>query len=450
MENGKTAVVPKLPGAVCFGSTEFHVVRAEAGIQARWIANYLLQHDTRRAAQRQMTGGVGQMRVPSTFLQALELPVAPTAEQKRIADALDELLSDLDAGVAALESAQTKLGQYRAAVLKAAVEGSLTAEWRKQHPDAEPASELLKRILIERRKRWEQEQQRKYADAGKTLPANWKAKYKPPVEPDTSELPELPRDWCWATVSQVCDFITKGTTPSGALAPTPAGDVPFIKVQHLSSNGSFHFWDTPAFVPTAAISGALLRSRVFPGDILMNIVGPPLGQLAIVPSDYQEWNLNQAIAIFRCVPGTENRYLERCLQSEGIIAYALRRTKTTAGQVNITLKVTREIPFPLPPPAEQQAIVEAVEDQLSVIDHLEADLADKLRAAQGLRQSILRHAFTGKLVPQDPNDEPASELLKRIAAERAERERQLAAEKRKGKDRTGGASAKSQRRKKGK
>ena len=79
------------------------------------------------------------------------------------------------------------------------------------------------------------------------------------------------------------------------------------------------------------------------------------------------------------------------------------------------------IEFPLPPFAEQDAIVEAVEGQLSVIDHLEADLDAKLESAQSLRQAILRHAFTGQLVPQDPNDEPASELLNRIAAERERR-----------------------------
>ena len=86
----------------------------------------------------------------------------------------------------------------------------------------------------------------------------------------------------------------------------------------------------------------------------------------------------------------------------------------------------------LPPTDEQQAIVEAVEDQLSVLDHIEADLETKLKTAQALRQSILRHAFTGRLVPQDSNDEPASELLKRIAAEREERARQALAAKHNG------------------
>ncbi|MEI8312300.1 MAG: restriction endonuclease subunit S, partial [Verrucomicrobiota bacterium] len=170
MENGKTCVVPKLPGAACFGSTEFHVVRSESKIDARWIASFLLQHSTRQIARRQMMGGVGQMRVPSAFLESLKIPVPPNHEQERIADALDELLSDLDAGVAALERVRAKLKHFRAAVLKAAVEGALTADWRTKHPDAEPACNLLARILAERRRRWEQAQLQKFKAAGKAPP----------------------------------------------------------------------------------------------------------------------------------------------------------------------------------------------------------------------------------------------------------------------------------------
>jgi type I restriction enzyme S subunit len=97
--------------------------------------------------------------------------------------------------------------------------------------------------------------------------------------------------------------------------------------------------------------------------------------------------------------------------------------KTTAGIWKIAQPDLARITVPLPPAPEQEAIVEAVEDQMSVIDHLEADIEAKLKGAQSLRQAILRHAFSGKLVPQDPNDEPASELLKRIAAEREARVR---------------------------
>ena len=116
---------------------------------------------------------------------------------------LDELFSDLDAGVAALERVRDKLKLYRASVLKAAVEGTLTADWREEHPEGEPASELLKRILDERRRRWEADQLRELAEKGKTPPWNWKAKYKEPVAPDTADLPVLPKSWCWSNLDTV-------------------------------------------------------------------------------------------------------------------------------------------------------------------------------------------------------------------------------------------------------
>jgi type I restriction enzyme S subunit len=99
------------------------------------------------------------------------------------------------------------------------------------------------------------------------------------------------------------------------------------------------------------------------------------------------------------------------------------------GQANVNGTKLAAFTFPLAPEAEQLAIVEAVEEQLSVIDHFEREIETKLNNAQALHQSILRHAFEGKLVPQLPNDEPASELLKRIAAEREERHRLAAAAK---------------------
>ena len=191
---------------VCFGSTEFHTIRPGQGVRAEWIEQFLLQHETRRSAQRSMAGGVGQMRVPGAFLKAMRIPIPPPAEQARIVRALGELFTDLDDGVAALERARGKLKLYRASVLKAAVEGALTADWREQHPHAEPATELLGRVLVERRRRWEEGQLRKFEQRGAGLPPkNWKAKYKEPVPPDTTGLPPLPDGWCWASFDQIGD-----------------------------------------------------------------------------------------------------------------------------------------------------------------------------------------------------------------------------------------------------
>ena len=130
---------------------------------------------------------VNQASIAATPLSSVvPIAVAPSSEQSRIGEALDELFSDLDAGAVALEKARDKLRLYRASVLKAAVEGALTADWRTRHPQVEPASELLKRILVERRRRWEEGQLRKFEEVGKAPPKNWKAKYKQPAIPDTT------------------------------------------------------------------------------------------------------------------------------------------------------------------------------------------------------------------------------------------------------------------------
>lgn len=412
-------------------SGEFIVLPETDAILGHFLKYRLNAGDFVRFATRINTGD--RPRVDFDQIKVFRFLLPPRSEQARIVEALDELLSDLDAGVAALMRVREKLKLFRASVLKAAVEGTLTAEWRKQHPQTEPASELLKRILTERRHRWEEDQLRKFKEKGRVPPNNWKAKYKEPVAPDTTNLPSLPEGWCWARTEQTCDFITKGTTPPGLDAPSSNNEIPFIKVQHLSGTGSFHFGESPSFVSHEIHKGFLSRSIVHPDDVLMNIVGPPLGQVSIVPDWFTEWNVNQAISIFRAIPGLSHRFLALSLLSHPVLAQALRRAKTTAGQVNLTLEVCRDLAIPFPPFREQEAIVEAAEGQLSIIAHLESILEAKLNNTKALRQSLLCHAFSGQLVPQDLNNEPASELLKRIADERERRTQDVARAKRAGK-----------------
>jgi type I restriction enzyme S subunit len=419
MENGKTCLVPQLPGAACFGSTEFHVVRTEGNMDARWVANFLLQHSTRHAAQRQMMGGVGQMRVPSAFVETLKIPVPPGPEQQRILDTLDELLSDLDAGVAALERVQAKLKHYRAAVLKAAVEGGLTVDWRAQHPGTEPASALLQRILAERRSRWEEVQLEKFKAAGREPPKDWKAKYQDPATPDTTNLPTLPQDWCWATVDQLGDVGT-GATPNRGMKELyyNNGTIPWVTSGCVNTS----VVREPSEYVTAHALNECNLTQYPPGTLLLAMYGE--GKTRGMCAELQiASTTNQALAAIQAHPLAKD-FLRLFLLKN---YHDTRRAATGGVQPNLNLGMVRSITLPFPPCEEQPTIVEAVEDQLSVIDHLDADLAAKLKSAQGLRQSILRHAFAGQLAPQDTNDEPASELLKQIAVEREERARQAAA-----------------------
>lgn len=432
------------------------LLRTYKGVDAGFLYFQMSSESVQRSIREMSSTTTNISNVSGAKLKTLGLHLAPSAEQARIVAKLEELLSDLDAGVAELKAAQKKLAQYRQSLLKAAVEGALTAEWRKArqtplppggggaggegetgtvtprpplpHPsptrgegnEGESGAQLLQRILQERRARWEAKQLAKFAEQGKTPPKDWQSKYPEPVQPDTTDLPELPEGWVWASGEQLCEFITKGTTPPKELDSGAEKTVPFLRVTNLTDRGELDLADK-VFVAPETHQGFLARSTVYPNDVLMNIVGPPLGQVSVVPETFDEWNINQAIAIFRAVEGVLPWFICRYLLSPGAQRWLKARSKTTAGQTNLTLEVCRGLPIPLPPKDEQQALLASLEMALSSLEHQSNAIDLSLKQSTAQRQNILRAAFAGQLVPQDPNDEPASALLARIRAERAAR-----------------------------
>ncbi len=352
--------------------------------------------------------------------ERLLIRVAPAAEQGRLADSLDELFSDLDAAVAALERVRAKLAQYRVSVLKAAVEGTLTADWRQQHPHTEPASELLKRILAERRRRWEEEQLREFEEKDQEPPEDWRAKYKEPAAPDASGLPTLPQGWCWCDLAQLKQFSLYG--PRFSSDDYSLDGVFVLRTTDISDSGKVNHRTAPRLKLSA---DELAQYELQSGDVLFTRTGS-IGRLAVFNDSIAAIAGAYLIQYRLAIPGELSWYLFRFFLSPSG-QNALARNTAGVGRPNLNAPNIERIPIPLPPEEEIGEVLETIEDQLSVIEHLEADLETRLKSAQSLRQVILHHAFTGRLVPQDPNDEPASELLQRIATEREQRARATAA-----------------------
>ena len=198
-------------------------------------------------------------------------------------------------------------------------------------------------------------------------------------------------------LEDLCFFITKGTTPSKAAMTAGNGEIPFIKVYNLTFDNTLDFSIDPTFVDKDTHIGFLGRSIVYPGDVLMNIVGPPMGKVSIVPDLYSEWNINQAIARFRCLEGLYNKYLAYFLGYSDTVEKMKSKAKATAGQFNLTLEICRDIQIPIPTIEEQKKIVFDIETKLSQQQKIADTIELALQQAEAMRQSILKKAFEGEL-----------------------------------------------------
>jgi type I restriction enzyme, S subunit len=191
----------------------------------------------------------------------------------------------------------------------------------------------------------------------------------------------------------VCFFITKGTTPAKEMMQGESTEIAFLKVYNLTSDSTLNHNYKPTFVSRKTHEGDLARSKVVPGDVLMNIVGPPLGQVSIVPESLPVANINQAIARFRPLKTISTKFLAYWLLTPSTVRWTISQAKATVGQLNLTLEICRNIPLALPPLKTQRKIVDEVERRLSVIDRTEQTLRTQLERAKRLRQSILQQAF---------------------------------------------------------
>lgn len=392
-------------------SSEFIVLEQSDWLDSRLLAYRLNASDFVAFASHLNEGD--RPRVHWDQIGAFDLLLPPLTEQRRIVERIEELFSKLDAGVAALRRARANLKRYRAAVLRAAVEGRLTEEWRAQHPGVEPASVLLERILQERRRKWEEEQLSKYAENEQKPAVSWRRRHLESEPADTGNLPKLPQTWVWVRLDQIAQTASGGT-PDRSRADYFGPGIPWVKSGELG--------DSLVHETSEQITGLGLRNssaKIFPkGTLCIALYGATVGRLGILGIDAAT---NQAVCGIFLPPQVHTGFAYHFLES---IRASLVGSGRGGAQPNISQEIVRRTLLPLPPRQEQEQIVAEVERRLSVVDEIEKQVDAGLRRAARLRQSILRRAFEGKLVPQDPSDEPASTLLERIAATRATTERQ--------------------------
>jgi type I restriction enzyme S subunit len=374
MENGKGAVARELRNKLGCGTTELHVIRPLADISPEYIYRFLAQPRIRRAAKENFTGTAGQARVPTSFIEELEIPLAPLAEQRRIVAKLETLLGKVDACQQRLAKIPVLLKRFRQSVLAAACSGRLTADWREEKPDADPVQ---------------------FGSATDDLPVSWRE----------CPLAEVVR------VSSGEAFKKSEYSQSGARLLQIA-NVSFGKI----------IWEQQNFLPVSYLkshSDLALQE----GDILMALNRPLLNwriKVARVTKADLPAILYQRVGRFSFIGGTRTvnvDYLFQFLQSFGFIHELNERLRGT-DQPYVNPPEMLEIAFPVPPLAEQQEIVRRVEALFALADQIEARFQKAQSQVDKLTPSILARAFRGQLVPQDPTDEPAEKLLERIKSAR--------------------------------
>ena len=417
----------ELVGAcVIAGQTKLRVMLSDKILRFRfaddgmkpWLLGFLRSADGRTQIELLASGNQDSMRnIGQERIGQIHLPLPPRAEQARIVAKLEELLSDLDAGVAELKAAQKKLAQYRQSLLKAAVEGALTAEWRTQHQPTETGAQLLQRILQERRARWEARQLAKFAEQGKTPPKDWQKKYPEPVQPDTTGLPELPQGWVWASVEQLGDVqLGRQRSPDkvGGVSPTP-----YIRAANVTEAGvdlsdvlEMDFSETEKQTFALKVGDVLLTEASGSAE---HVGRPAIWKHADGLYCFQ----NTVLRFSPLGIGSEYAFYSfLAMQKLGVF----RKLSGGVGINHLSAGKFSKLPMPLPPLVEQLALIESIEQKFALWDEQLSSINHAIKQSTAQRQNILRAAFAGQLVQQDPNDEPASVLLERIRAERAARD----------------------------
>lgn len=352
-------------------------LRPLGGIETLFVLYLMRNKETELAGK-----GTGTTfgAITGDHLKNLPLPLPPLNEQKRIVAKIEELFTKLDAGVESLKKVKAQIKRYRQAVLKAAFEGTLTKEWRNRNTWPSCRQEAEFSIFC---------------------------------------LPPLPASWCWIGIGNLKKDVKH------ALKAGPFGSA--LKKEFYVKEG-YKIYGQEQVINDNAFYGnyyidkhkyeELENCRVQPNDALISLVGT-VGQVLILPPNCQQGIINPRLVKISLDPDKYLPLFFKYYFLSSLLRSLYKELLHGSTMDVLNLGILKQLPFPLPPLPEQHQIVSEIERRFSVADEADKIVDQSLKQAERLRQSILKRAFAGKLVPQDPNDEPASVLLERIRAEKA-------------------------------
>ena len=281
--------------------------------------------------------------------------------------------------------------KLRQKILDLAIHGKLVP----QDPNDEPASVLLERIKVEKEQLIKEGKIKRSRKSAKTSDT-----------PHYENVPfEVPDNWVWTDIEHICSKIGSGSTPRGSNYSSKG--IPFFRSQNIYNGGLVY--EDIKFI-SEEVHQTMIGTEVLPNDLLLNITGGSLGRCAIVPENFQRGNVSQHVCIMRPIFVVSEYFHAFVLSS----IFSKSMKITGSGREGLPKYNLEQMFFPLPPLSEQHRIVSEIENWFALIDQIEQGKLDLQKVIKKAKNKILDLAIHGKLVPQDPNDEPASELLKRI------------------------------------
>ena len=332
---GKAATIEEDSRCISFGA---FLLLLRTNVIDKRFHSYFFQTQYYRNTISSLAGGININNIKKEHIENLQIPLPPLTEQKQIAEKLDKLFDQIETIKEVSNKIPELLKNFRQQVLTYAVTGKLTEEWRKERQLDEWHTELAK---------------------------------------------------------DCCEKVQSGGTPKGG--QFALSGIPFLKVYNIVGN-KIDFESEPQYVSEEIQNSQIKKSITYPGDVIMNIVGPPLNKVAIIPDTYKEWNINQAITLFRPKEYLNNQYLYYFFCEGSSVNSVLDKTRGVVGQVNISLSQCRDFAISIPPMEEQLEIVKRVQTLFDILDDVERRYNTLCEKLDKLPQALLCKAFKGELV----------------------------------------------------